>query len=77
MEKLLEFLAKNVSGSEDIEVVSQEAGELTIYTITAPKEVMGLLIGKDGRMVRAIRTIAKARAIIDKESIAVKIEEKS
>lgn len=75
MEQLLEFVTREITGNKEIKVEEQDSGDLKIYTIRAPKEVMGLLIGKQGRTVRAIRALARARAIVDQQSVAVRLEE--
>jgi len=75
MEKLLEYLTKNITGKK-VSVEKTNSGDLNIYTITAPQKVMGMLIGKQGRTIRAIRALARARAIVDEENVAVKLEEK-
>lgn len=75
MEKLLEFITQEISGNKDIKVERQDSGDLQIYVIRAPQEVMGLLIGKGGKTIRAIRSMARARAIVDQTSVAVRLEE--
>lgn len=77
MYELLEFITKNITGSESIEINETENDGVITYQIIAPKEVMGLLIGKEGKTVRAIRSLAKARAIIDNTKINLIIEEKT
>lgn len=71
----MEFITQEITGNKEVKVEKQDSGDLKIFTIRAPKEVMGLLIGREGRTVRAIRTLARARAIVDKESVAVRLEE--
>lgn len=75
MKKLLEFITTEITGNKDIKIEESEEGELQIFTIRAPQEVMGLLIGKEGKTIRAIRSLARARAIIDNLKMAVKLEE--
>lgn len=75
MKNLLEYLAKNLTNNDQIEVLFETEGETQIFTIKAPQEVMGLLIGKEGRTIRSIRSLARARAIIDKINVTVKLEE--
>lgn len=80
MQKLLEYITREITGNEKIEVgmesldPSSNSG-LNIYTIKAPKEVMGILIGKSGRTIRAIRSLARARAIKENENISVELQE--
>lgn len=75
MIELLEYITQTLTGNKDIKVEKDASGDLVIYTIKAPKEVMGLLIGKGGRTINAIRTLARARAITDQEKIALRLEE--
>lgn len=75
MQNLLEYITQGITGNENITVEASKSGDLNIYTIRAPKEVMGTLIGKEGRTIRAIRSLARARAIIDQVAINVVLEE--
>lgn len=75
MKKLLAYITENLTGSKDVEIEETEDQGVKIYTIKAPKEVMGMLIGKEGRTARAIRSLAKAKAIIDQVNVNIRIEE--
>lgn len=75
MLNLLEYLVRQVTGNDQIEVTVSENEGVNTYTVHAPKEVMGLLIGKEGKTIRAIRALARARAIIDQEKVFVNLEE--
>lgn len=75
MQKLLEYITREITGNEKIEVGMETQESVNIYTIKAPKEVMGILIGKSGRTIRAIRALARARAITDNEHISVELQE--
>lgn len=75
MKKLLEFITYEITGNKDIKVEKTNSGDLQIYTIRAPKDVMGIIIGKEGRTIRAIRALARARATVNQEVVAVRLEE--
>lgn len=75
MQKLLEYITREITGNEKIEVSVASQDTINIYTINAPKDVMGILIGKEGRTIRAIRALARARAIKDNEQISVELQE--
>lgn len=73
MKDFIEYLVKQiVTNPEDADVyhVKTEYGDE--YHITVSKDDMGLIIGKDGRTIKSIRSIAKAKAI--KEDVRVRIE---
>lgn len=75
MQKLLEYITREITGNEKIEVATETSENVNVYTIKAPKEVMGILIGKSGRIIRAIRALARARAIKENENISVELQE--
>lgn len=77
MDKLLRYLTEEITGNKDIEISQEDTEGVTNYTIKAPQSVMGMLIGKSGKTIRAIRSVCKARAIIDQTNINIRLEEKA
>ena len=56
----LEYIVKAIvpeSESKDIEVVDSEDNGLITFEISAPSEVVGKIIGKEGTIIKSIRTI--------------------
>lgn len=74
MLNLLNHLTQSLTGREIPVEESENEGTL-VYTIKAPQEVMGLLIGKGGKTIRAIRSVARARAIVDQTRVNISLEE--
>lgn len=74
MKKLLEYLVESILEKKPAISQSKE-GELEILTVKVPKEDMGKVIGKGGKIIRAIRTLVKTRAIVEKKAVAVELEE--
>lgn len=72
---LLEYIARGITENNQVSVGESTSEGIHVYTIHAPKEVMGILIGKEGRTIRAIRLLARARAIKEQVSIRVELEE--
>ncbi|MEK7521386.1 MAG: KH domain-containing protein [Patescibacteria group bacterium] len=72
---LLTHITQGVTNNKDVQVSEDMVDGVHQYTIRAPKDVMGLLIGKEGRTIRAIRSLARARAIVEKININVNLEE--
>lgn len=75
MIELLEYLVKELTGSDEIKIEHSNDGTIDVYTIVAPQPVMGLLIGKEGKVIRALRSLAKARAIVDQAGISIQLKE--
>ena len=63
MKELLEFIAKSLVKNPDaVEVNVVEKENLTVFQLHVADEDMGKIIGKQGRIARAIRTVIKASA---------------
>ena len=72
---LVEHLAKSlVDQPEAVKVTQVEDGkEITIHLTVAPED-MGKVIGKQGRIARAIRTVVKAAAVKENRKVTVEIK---
>ena len=76
MKEFLEFLVKGiVSKPEEVEVSEVQSEGVFIYNIHVSDEDMGVVIGKDGKTIRSIRNMAKAKAIKDNVRIQIILEE--
>ena len=71
---LVEHLAKSlVDQPEAVKVTQVEDGkEITIHLTVAPED-MGKVIGKQGRIAKAIRSVVKAAASRDDKKVIVEI----
>ena len=64
MKDLVEFIVKSlVDHPEEVSVSEIEGEQSVIYEVRVAQEDMGKIIGKQGRIARAIRTIVKAAGI--------------
>ena len=64
MKKLLNYLIKNSTGIKDFEIEEDKIDNEITFTVKAPKESLGLLIGKNGRTIKSIRKLLKVRATL-------------
>ncbi len=76
MKDLINFLAKNISGTEDFSIEEGEVENGINYTIILPQEYVGLIIGKGGQTIKSIRNIVKVRATLEKSLVNVSVQEK-
>ena len=74
MKELLETIAKALVEHPEEVVVNEVEGEKSvILELKVSKDDMGKVIGKQGRIANAIRTVIKAAAIRDNKKVVVEI----
>ncbi|MEN8905222.1 MAG: KH domain-containing protein [Clostridiales bacterium] len=74
MRDLLELIAKAlVDNPEEVWVNEVEGEKSIILELKVSKEDMGKVIGKQGRIAKAIRTVIKAAAVKENKRIVVEI----
>lgn len=74
MKDLVEMLAKSlVKNPEEVKVTEKEVNSSIVYELNVAPEDMGRIIGKQGRIAKAIRTVVKAAATRENRSVMVEI----
>ncbi|MBP1888533.1 putative RNA-binding protein YlqC (UPF0109 family) [Clostridium moniliforme] len=74
MKELVEVIAKSLVDNPDEVKVNEVAGEQSIILeLRVAPEDMGKVIGKQGRIAKAIRTVVKAAAIKEEKRVVVEI----
>ena len=75
MKQLLEVLAKSLVDRPEMVVVNEVAHEqMVVLELTVAHEDMGKVIGKQGRIAKAIRTVVKAAAVKENKKVVVEIK---
>ena len=74
MTKLVEAIAKPlVDNPEGVVVTESEGRQGTVIELRVAPEDMGKVIGKQGRIAKALRTVVKAAAIRENKKVTVEI----
>ncbi len=74
MKELVEVLAKAlVDHPDEVVVTETEKDNATIVELRVSSEDMGKVIGKQGRIAKAIRSLVKAAASKDDKKVVVEI----
>lgn len=74
MKKTLEYIvSKLVDNPKKIEIDENEEEGITNFTIKISQEDMGRVIGKEGRIIRAIRNVMKIPAIKQDKRINISL----
>ena len=74
MQELLTFVAKSLVDHPD-QVVRETEAEAIILELSVADEDMGKVIGKQGRIAKAIRTVIKAATAKNSKPVYVEIVE--
>ena len=74
MKDFVEFVAKGlVDKPEDVQVVEVEGEQGAVLELRVAKEDLGKVIGKQGRIAKALRTVVKAAATKENKKVVVEI----
>ncbi len=72
--ELVEVIAKSlVDNPEEVNVTEKTEGRNTILELHVASSDMGKVIGKQGRIAKAIRSVVKAAASRDRKNVDVEI----
>lgn len=74
MRELVEYIAKNlVDKPDEVKVTEREDANAFVIEITVAPDDMGKVIGKQGRIAKAIRTVVKAATVKTSKKYIVEI----
>ncbi len=63
-----------VDDPESVSVTEEETDAGTVLTLKVAEDDMGMIIGKHGKIARALRTVVKAAAKMTDRKVAVEIK---
>lgn len=74
MKELVEVIAKSlVEHPDEVVVTEKESGKTTVIELKVAQSDMGKVIGKQGRIAKAIRAVVKAAAARSEKKVVVDI----
>jgi len=74
MKELVEVIAKSlVDSPEEVVVTEKETGKAIVVELKVAASDMGKVIGKQGRIAKAIRSVVKAAASKEDKKVIVDI----
>ena len=76
MKDTLHFIIVSIVDNPDaVSIEESETEGYVTFTITAAKEDMGKIIGKEGKIIRSIRNIMKIKAMKENKRINITLAE--
>lgn len=74
MKEIVEIIAKSLVDNTSAVVINEkEEDNVVIYELHVATEDMGKVIGKQGRIAKALRTVVKAAATRENKKVNVEI----
>lgn len=74
MDNLVKYIAENlVDNPEDVEVKSRSNGRYVTIELSVSEDDMGKVIGKKGKIAKAIRKVVKAAGLRNRKNYIVEI----
>ena len=74
MKELIEYVARSlVDHPDDVVVQERASGYRVVYHLTVHEEDMGRVIGKQGRIAQAMRTLLKVAATRSGQRVSLEI----
>ena len=74
MLELIRYIAqKLVENPDQVEVIEKEGADSIIYELHVAPDDMGKVIGRQGRIAKAIRTVVKAATAKSEKPVCVEI----
>ncbi len=76
MKDLIEFIVKAlVDDADAVEINMEYKDNVEVYKVKAAKEDIGKIIGKQGKNIKALRTLVKSISAREGKRTALEIEE--
>jgi uncharacterized protein len=74
MKELVEYIARALVDNPDaVKVTEIETGQMIIYEIQAGEDETGKLIGRQGRIVKAVRSVVRAAGARQGKRVTVEV----
>lgn len=75
MQEIIEFIVKSIVDNKDEVIVeAKKEDRFTLYTVRVASSDLGAVIGKNGKIAEAIRTVVKSAS--SRERMRIKFEGK-
>ena len=74
MLELIKYIAQSlVENPDQVEIIEKDGPESTVYELHVAPDDMGKVIGRQGRIAKAIRTVVKAATAKNEKPVFVEI----
>ncbi len=73
MKDLVFYLIASITGSKEFEVEEKTEGDQIELDVKTKKDIIGLIIGKEGKTIKNIRKILSIKATLEKKIVNINV----
>jgi predicted RNA-binding protein YlqC (UPF0109 family) len=77
MKDLLNYIVQQIAGEGNYEISEEESDGIITFTVKVNKEKIGMVIGKGGKVIKAIQELVKTKAKTEDKKVYIRIAEES
>lgn len=74
MKELLTYILSSITDAP-FEIEEEESDGFITYTVKAPQDVIGKIIGKNGKTIHSIKNLLKIKAIKEQKKVEIRVVE--
>lgn len=74
MQELLNYMITGIIDGP-IEISTEDQNGMTVFNVSIPKDQVGMVIGRGGKTINALKNILKIRAIRENVHVDIQITE--
>lgn len=72
MKALLDFILRNILGKDSkFDIIEEDDGSIVKLTVKTADDEGGMIIGKGGKVIKAIRNVLRIKATLEKKKIVL------
>jgi len=75
MRNLLDFILEGLIGKDAYSIEEQEEDNFIKFNVFTIPDHIGIVIGKEGRTIKAIRNLLKVKATLEKKAVSISVSE--
>jgi len=75
MKELASFIIESITGSKDFSIEEEAEGERVTLIVKANPEIVGLIIGREGKTIKNIRKVVAIKAALENKILNITIND--
>ena len=74
MKELLDYILEGIAGKARYKIEEESDNEAYRFNVKVDKDAIGLVIGKQGKTIKAIQTLLRVRGRLEEKKVFVNVD---